>query len=95
MASLLPLRGAAALRHAAAGQFAERLLATSSAETRREATAAATLQLRYSADDWLYTILQWEARALDRIIVPWGLVMGLTCLWTIPIMVRRAGRAAA
>ncbi len=79
--------GMVPLPSAPASDFALNMASESARAARSRATAAALTQIRYSGDDWLPTLLLWEARAMDRIMLPWGVVMGLTCLWTVPIMV--------
>jgi hypothetical protein len=79
--------GMVPLPAAPASEFALSMAAESAREARSMATAAALTQIKYSGDDWLPTLFLWEGRSLDRILLPWSVVMGLTCLWTIPIMV--------
>jgi len=53
---------------------------------RREAVSAATHQRRYDGDSWGSTLLVLNARALDRIKLPWACVMATTLVWTVPVM---------
>ena len=67
-----------------------RMLDPAAAAARREAVFAATASQRqgrrYDGDSWRSTLLIVNARALDRIRLPWCCVIAVTLLWTVPVM---------
>ena len=63
-----------------------RMLDPAAVAARREAVARSTCKKRYDGDSWFSTLLVVNARALDRIRLPWACVMAVTLLWTVPVM---------
>ena len=84
--SLTGLRPGVPLPPSCRDALVARMLDPAAVAARREAVAAGTCQKRYDGDSWSSTLFIVNGRALDRIRLPWACVMGVTLLWTVPVM---------
>jgi hypothetical protein len=82
----LSMQGGVPLPASCKDALVARMLDPAAMAARREAVSAATHQRRYDGDSWGSTLLVLNARALDRIKLPWACVMATTLVWTVPVM---------